>query len=429
MPDCCPSHSEAPLDNRGNRVSTHSVSIPLDPEEDYGRGAYSPDRPNPNQPDPEVAIRRRQRRALRAVSARILYKEAVHRCGRHISPDFVPDPGHGLRKISYADIKLADGRAFMANVVTCGSVWHCPVCAAKIAEGRAQDVEDVVTAHEKAGGSVYHAVFTIPHGKFDACADLKQAVSKSWQKLQQGRAWKEIKERAGFVGSIRALEVTHGGNGWHPHIHVLFFLSGNDAKAMRAGRAFGEEVFRRWAGIVERSGFGKCSKRAFRFDRAWTAKEAGKYVSKWGSAEELTKAHMKSAGSTQRSPWQILKDIEEYESPDDIRLFKEYCAAFKGARQLTYSRGLRELYAEEEAPDEDLANAEPVDAVTVARVDEQGFKIVRDRELEDTLLEAVERSGARGIWEFCERYQIPPWHFHFLDWKDPPQCQIEPWPW
>ena len=44
--------------------------------------------------------------------------------------------------------------AHYGNLMTCGSVWHCPVCAAKITERRRIEIQQAVDSHLSSGGFV-----------------------------------------------------------------------------------------------------------------------------------------------------------------------------------------------------------------------------------------------------------------------------------
>ena len=46
-----------------------------------------------------------------------------------------------------------------------------------------------------------------------------------------------MRQVVGADGSIRALEVTHGQAGWHPHVHVLLLTSAPLADWQRAASA------------------------------------------------------------------------------------------------------------------------------------------------------------------------------------------------
>jgi hypothetical protein len=65
---------------------------------------------------------------------------------------------------------------------------------------------------------------TIPHARRDVLETLLTAFTEALRKFKQWRAYAWAVRAYGIVGSIRALEVTHGGNGWHPHAHMVLFL-------------------------------------------------------------------------------------------------------------------------------------------------------------------------------------------------------------
>jgi hypothetical protein len=163
-----------------------------------------------------------------------------------------------------ATLHQCNGIAHFGGVETCGSIWVCPVCAAKITEGRRAEIDHILQAHREAGGRAYMATFTLPHYAFQACAPLRRAVSDCWRKVKSGKAWVEARERYGWLGDIRALEITHGRNGWHPHLHVLILLEPWADK--REAYALGGWMFDRWAAAVERTGLGRCSVDAFSFE-------------------------------------------------------------------------------------------------------------------------------------------------------------------
>lgn len=361
--------------------------------------------------------RRRQRGKLQKVAASILQREAVCRCGRYVAE--WPDRHNPSVTVRRAD----DGRAHITGLVTCKSVWMCPVCAAKISEGRRVEVAGIVKAHHEKGGTVYMATLTVPHTAFQRCSDLKTMVAETWRKAQGTAGWKRAKERAGVIGAIRSLEVTHGANGWHPHLHILVFCDGRD---LAAERRFGTYMYDRWRSLIAEAGGGRTTAWANYFEAVANPEEAGEYVAKWGPDAELTKANMKLGNGANRSPWQILTDIATSETPADIKLFREYALAFKGARQLTWTKGLREAYWAE-ADDEELATAEPVKAVDVAQLSKIAFEMIRDRGLIYDLLEATERHGAAGVVAFCERYGIKLWHIDWLNYDVGP-IKRSTWP-
>ena len=54
------------------------------------------------------------------------------------------------------------GTAHYSGLQTCGSVWSCPICAAKITERRRLEVQDAINQHRQAGGEVQLLTLTTP---------------------------------------------------------------------------------------------------------------------------------------------------------------------------------------------------------------------------------------------------------------------------
>lgn len=66
--------------------------------------------------------------------------------------------------------------------------------------------------------------FTVRHRAGLALKPLLAGLLTAWRGLRQGGATQRIwSERV--TASVRATEITHGGDGWHPHLHVLLRTS------------------------------------------------------------------------------------------------------------------------------------------------------------------------------------------------------------
>lgn len=339
---------------------------------------------------------------LRSIAGQICGQERVAGCGRKLV---------GSRATL---VKRGDGGAHYAGIETCGSVWLCAVCAGKIAEGRRKEVEWVCDQHAATGGAVYMATFTVPHTAFQSARELRDGVADAWRRYQASRAWGKAKRRHGIVGTIRALEITHGRKGWHPHLHVLIFA--NDLLPEEEEElAFW--LFDHWAALIVRRGLGECSPDAFDFHRCARTKDAGAYVAKWGCDSEVAKASTKTARGANKSPWGLLLAANAGE-PRARELFEEYAMAMKGGRHLTWSKGLRELYGLPERTDEELAAAEePFNGAQVLGTFEATIwrKIVA-RGLVTDCLEAAESGGWQAVLVLLRMRGIhiaavddPPW--------------------
>jgi hypothetical protein len=243
--------------------------------------------------------------------------------------------------------------------MACGSVWECPVCAENIQRRRADELCGVVKRHRDAGGDTYLLTLTLPHDEGDELKPLRQHVAKSWQRVIAGRTWQNFAKRLGIAAYVRALEPTNGPNGWHPHLHVLLFSSSewNAAQLDDARRWF----YDRWCRyITQRNPItGKVYRKpSARHGLTIVRSRDETYVTKMGLSHELVSETTKRGRDGHRTPLQILASIDRggptLES--DLTLWDEYSRALRGARQLTWSRGLRAKYAlGEEVPDEQLA--------------------------------------------------------------------------
>ena len=129
-------------------------------------------------------------------------------------------PGDVYRTASCLWSKVADvsvvqsiehGSAHYTGLVTCGSVWACPTCAAKIQERRRQEIEHAMTWAKSSGLAAIMPTFTFPHRSFHTLAGLLEKQAEAFKLLRKTRAYRRVMERIGFRGLIRSLEVTHGG--------------------------------------------------------------------------------------------------------------------------------------------------------------------------------------------------------------------------
>lgn len=254
----------------------------------------------------------------------------------------------------------ADGRASFHGVGSCGDVWCCPVCALRIAEGRRQEVAEAMRQHRAAGGIVVLATFTFSHSNTERLADNVAGLCRALRRLKQTRQYKALMSEIGYRGQIRALEVMHGSaNGWHPHVHEIWFLDRGDLAGYVIEQLEGE-LFLLWQAACVREGLGAPDREhglkiEYRKPGAGDGSAVGAYVAKWG--HELTHLQAKAGKLGSRSPWAILRDLVERWNYRDSNLYREYAKAIKGRAQLFWSRGLKKHFHIDEASDDEVADA------------------------------------------------------------------------
>lgn len=293
-----------------------------------------------------------------------------------------------------------------AGLERCSSIWACPNCSAVIRAGRAAEIEEAVTAHQATGGSVVFFTGTVRHHAGDALQDTLGQVLDAWSRLRRNKGWRLMKSRYGITHYIRSIEVTGNfsaeGHGWHPHCHSLLFLDGDISdEKLQALRA---DLFGYWAAAVEALGGKKPSEKGLDLQKCdKKGKVLARYVGKiqekkrWSAGAEMARFDAKNGrGEDSISPFELLDDESEISAARRGHLWREYYAATKGRRAITWSRGLKKLYEIGEKDDEEILD-EAESTTLVWRTSARVFRAVR-RENVENLAVALEMAEAED-WE------------------------------
>lgn len=322
------------------------------------------------------------RYAMQSVSKKVLKNERVSMCLRYINKN---------QDVAVWKHRKTE-KAFYNGLLVCGSVWTCPVCAAKISEKRRKELKQVFDAHKATGGSISMLTITFSHRKHNRLADILDKFSKANTKFMTGRAFHQIREEMGIIGRVRALEVTYGENGFHPHAHIALFhtekLDEDELEVMR------KRMFVLWEKACTK--FGLSVKEEYGLDLQ-TAENADSYFTKqsnWSLDQELTKFHIKKAKNDAMSPFDFLRTYLETGEGKYLRLFREYAECFKGKRQLQWSPGLKKLYAIEERTDEELAQEKTETADLLGMLDYEFWK------------EILAQNNSAYFLDLCEQYSF-----------------------
>lgn len=263
---------------------------------------------------------------------------------------------HRVRYGPNVDVYVdGDGGVWFGGFCRCHSVWACPMCAPQIRRGRALELGKALRQHLANDGGCLHSTYTLPHNVGDRLSPLFDAVAKSWHSVATDKVVRQLRGDLGLQFT-RSTEVTHGVNGWHPHLHVGEVcprpLTRDEVLEYR------REAFRAWCSAVERHGYRPPSER---YGLSMSRADAGMadYVSKvQGLADELLRLDQKS-GKTD-SPFTILRRaVGGDEKAHGV--WVEYEMGTFGRKALTYSKGFKPLCAVGEAPVEDLVL--PLDAI------------------------------------------------------------------
>lgn len=285
-------------------------------------------------------------------------------------------------------------RGYFTGLQTCGSVWTCPICANRIQETRRQEIALAMKflCSEKQGKQAVMVTFTFPHTASDKLKELLEKFSKSLHNFKSGKAFVGFKNRYGFEGLIRSLEITRGGNGWHPHTHELFFVDKNLDQP-----EFKEWLQNRWLNVCSKSGLVDINDDdkvdAFikhsldvKFNCS-TSDYLAKFDDKanWGVDREIAKASSKNGKKNGMHPFELA--FQGYS-----QLFIEYTEAIKGKAQLFWSRDLKKKVGIVDISDEEISEEDKKEEDTVIgflrKIED--WKTVTAYELRSKILDMVE---------------------------------------
>ena len=176
---------------------------------------------------------------------------------------------------------------------------------------------------------------TVRHEDGTPLQHLLNGTLKAWRGVRQGGAIQRIwTERV--TATIRATEITHGVNGWHPHIHVLI-------RSTEWTDAERELLLRRWQAMVRKhlgAAFVPSDSRAIDWGDAIDMTPGAEL----GPLEHARTRYLFTLGleiagakharrKSSRESWQIADDASRGDARS-IALWREYSRATRGKRMI-----------------------------------------------------------------------------------------------
>jgi hypothetical protein len=324
-----------------------------------------------------------ERFELQKTMAKLVPEHRVSKCmrvvqskGRHLSV---------FKSIQHSTISLS-------NLQSCGSVWDCPVCAAKITEKRRNEVKQAIEKHQEQGGSISFVTRTTPHYKSDSLLSIRDKFRKADTIYRGSSGYKLITKNKKCHGqSIKVFELTvSGANGWHFHVHELYFHEAGafEGQAISSNpfyvqflQEFEQGLYKEWRGAALKAGFDEPS-RAHGL-QVQNGDFASDYLSKWGIEPqggwgvdcELTKAHIKTSKKGY-SPFDLIKLYQDTQNPELVPMIQEYSQAMKGQKQLIWSRGLKARFGIDDVDDDELAEQLEDDAEEIGTICPMQWKFI-----------------------------------------------------
>jgi len=275
------------------------------------------------------------------------------------------------------------------------------VCSQLIQQRRRTEIEEAINWAEREGLQPIMVTLTFPHSAWDRVEDLLNQQSDALRRMRAGGPWRRLKERFGYEGLIRTLELTRGQNGWHPHTHELWFVAADaDPEAMQA------EITERWFRACQRAGLATDGQeRDFRRYAVDVTRAEG------GAAGYLSKTTWEMAGSSEKraggeAPFQILERAES--DPEAEALFVEYVRATKGRALIFWSAGLKDRVGVRDRSDEEAAEESETPADTLALLTADHWRRVVKEGARATILDLAELGGYQAVADWFAYFNLPP---------------------
>ena len=340
---------------------------------------------------------------LQSLAREIVGEQRVSICLRWLSP-----------QKQNVEIRLndTDGHctACYGNLIVCGSVWACPVCAARITEQRRHELGEALAKWRHKRKQVAMVTYTLSHGKQTLLADVLKTLKGARRRFKAGRRWQKLQESYHIVGTIGATEVTWGENGWHPHVHELVFFDTKYSAEWLMMLEFSLQQL--WQAALAKEG--GAAIRDIGLKLVLSNAKIGDYVAKfgrqpvkentWDLEHEMAKNPTKKGyADDHATPLELLIG---YGNGSELagQLWREYATAFHGKQQLVWSVGLKKLLGVVVKEDSEIAAAEDLPYHVLASIPANVWYslIKRDRRngLRGRLLKVALEQGYEGVQKF-----------------------------
>lgn len=303
---------------------------------------------------------------LRAGLRRVTSSERMRSCGvRCVQRD---------GECCALDVTMSKERTMRwRGVLLCGRIWCCPVCSEKLRAERATEVQDAL---EGAGGRWQMVTFTVRHHQGQKLEHVLNVLRAAWRRCKQGGAIQRIM-KGRVSASVRAVEVTYGENGWHPHVHVLWRTTqwSDDER---------DKLFERWMQCISR--LDESMLPDARHAVVWSAPIDASHSDDRKRARYVAKLGLEIVGVAkwERSVWSLAARAVRGDA-QSAALWREFEGATRGARMIecderatifaARARTTRELACESR-------DVEPSEVVTIS-IDRTELQLLRAAERRD----------------------------------------------
>jgi len=283
------------------------------------------------------------------------------------------------------------------NVQRCGSLWICPVCAKKISEHRRNELQKGLSIWRSQGHYAYLMTLTFSHHQGQPLSFLLERQRKALKCFYETTRVRDVFKRTGVQFKIKALEITYGVNGWHPHNHIL--LLSTKYLGISAFVDAEKELSELWIKACIKSGLDAPSMK-YGLDLR-DGSYAEQYVSKWGLEQEMTKGHIKKGRNGGATPFDLLQmsiSEEKIHGRDSVKLWQEFGIASKRKRQLEWGRNLKKYLGMDEIEDQEIVDQTDKESIEVYDIPALLFYLLNKYQKRHTFLKSIENDWLSGCF-------------------------------
>ena len=323
-------------------------------------------------------------------------------------------------KTSPAVFLLTNGaKSYYYGLNRCNSSWGCPTCTPRRMAQYGTRIAAMIDALKaKYKQSACMITFTVPHRKWMNINDIYQILQDTWREYSRqyrtsrtkkytlkknvdedkravgkkgetreyeiklsNTSYAALREKFQIVHNVRVYEFTWGPNGWHPHIHALFWIPEHlfDQLNLSWSKTLSDEwlntckkiMYKHYVkknpdnaekikGIVDELFNERQYKhRAVYFSADNNGKilrvKSSHYISGWGGDMEVcNERKMKRAAEGHYSPLQILQEAYKHRKDKDateknywLNLYLDFIKVTFGHRRVQFSKsGLNKIAAD-----------------------------------------------------------------------------------
>lgn len=300
----------------------------------------------------------------------------IYHCGSRAVDDSHGGVVHVLRNNKYSTI---------ANVLRCHNTWGCPACTAHMMAKKGAEIACAIDGLAKNYNQLAVMItFTLPHTSSMTAEQSFGILQKAWRRFVRSAnhrghmvydrkiegqvrgqdIYGKFREELGIRWVVRVYEFTWGENGWHPHIHALFWIPRKNFNRVleyekrlsdrwyQVGKAVATQIIGEssfvdtlYADWKRKHHLGVTISREGNKPRI---QESSYYISGWSANRELTETHNKTPREGHYSPRQILQLAFKYRHNEEKRdfwakLYTEYMLAVRGKRRVQFTPGMQTI--------------------------------------------------------------------------------------